>query len=395
MGVEDLQDLKKLSMLRSMINSKGIEDIMSTEFPKASPEDRISDVTSLMRKTKYYDVPVIEDGEYVGMLSYGTMLKKGSVSLDTKTHKLVGRPPTVSKGMSITDVAEMMISSNSRQLAVLNSGGKKVIGTISRSALLEAAAEVKSFREIKVWELMSNPVESVKNTAMLDDALEIMTGLDIRTVPVVDNAGRVVGIVGMNEVTDHFRKSDAKTIGDASGSKKERASVPIDTICATAPKTVNWDDDVGTAARVMIDNEISTLPVLEGEELVGILTQYDIVELISACREREVLYVQISGLDDNDKSYHDSIYDTIGKEVEKIAKISKPSSLTMHVAKYKDKGENNKYSITARLATDNYSLSLKEVGWDLIKTVNDLMKRMTSEVASAKDTRRTYRRRKR
>ncbi len=382
-------------MLRSVINSREIEDIMSTEFPKASPEDRISDVTSLMRKTKYYDVPVIDNGEYVGVLSYGTMLKKGNVSLDTKIQKLVSKPPTVSKGMSITDVAEMMISSNSRQLAVLNSGGRKVVGTISRSALLEAAAEVKSFREIKVWELMSNPVESIRDTAMLDDALEIMTGLDIRTVPVVDSADRVVGIVGMNEVTEHFRKSDAKTIGDASGSKKERAAVPISTISATAPKTVNWDDDIGTAARIMIDNDISTLPVLEGEELVGILTQYDIVELISACREREVLYVQISGLDDDDKAYHDSIYDIIGKEVEKIAKISKPSSLTMHVAKYNEKGENNKYSITARLSTDNYNLSLKEVGWDLIRVVNDLMKRMTSEVVSAKDARRTYRRRKR
>ena len=111
MGVEDLQDLKKLSMLRSVINSREIEDIMSTEFPKASPEDRISDVTSLMRKTKYYDVPVIDNGEYVGVLSYGTMLKKGNVSLDTKIQKLVSKPPTVSKGMSITDVAEMMISS--------------------------------------------------------------------------------------------------------------------------------------------------------------------------------------------------------------------------------------------------------------------------------------------
>lgn len=382
-------------MLRSVINSRGIEDVMSTEFPKASPEDRISDVTSLMRRTKYYDVPVIDNGEYVGVLSYGTMLKKGNVSLDTKIQKLVGRPPTVSKGMSITDVAEMMISSNSRQLAVLNSGGRKVIGTISRSALLESAAEVKSFREIKVWELMSNPVESVKDTAMLDDALDIMTGLDIRTVPVVDSAGRVVGIVGMNEVTEYFRKSDAKTIGDASGSKKERAAVPISTISATAPKTVNWDDDIGMAARIMIDNDISTLPVLEGDELVGILTQYDIVELISACREREVLYVQISGLDDDDKAYHDSIYDIIGKEVEKIAKISRPSSLTMHVAKYNEKGENNKYSITARLSTDSYNLSLKEVGWDLIRVVNDLMKRMTSEVVSAKETRRTYRRRKR
>ena len=41
----------------------------------------------------------------------------------------------------------------------------------------------------------------------------------------------------------------------------------------------------------MIDNDISTLPVLEGEELVGILTQYDIVELISACRrERSSMF---------------------------------------------------------------------------------------------------------
>lgn len=395
MGVEDLQDLKKLSMLRSMINSKGIEDVMNTEFPTASPEDRISDVTSLMRKTKYYDMPVVDKGEYVGMLSYGTVLKKRSATLDTKIQKLVGKPPTVTKGMSITDVAEIMISNNSRQLAVLNSGGKKIVGIVSRSALLQAASEIKSFREIKVWELMTNPVESVRNTAMLEDALDIMTGLDIMTIPVVDGAGRVVGILGMKEVTEYFRRNDPKTVGDASGSKKERASVPVETISATAPRTVSWDDDIGVATKIMIDNDISTLPVLEGDELVGVLTQYDVVELISACREREVLYVQIGGLDDNDKAYYEAMHDTVEKEVEKIAKVYKPSSLTIHVAKYKKAGENNKYSITARLVTDNYSLNLKEVGWDLVRTVSDLMKRMTSEVVSMKETRDSYRRRKR
>ena len=60
MAVKDLEDLKKLSMLRSQIDGISVERIMSEDFPVVSPEDRIADVLSVMKKTRYQDVPVVD-----------------------------------------------------------------------------------------------------------------------------------------------------------------------------------------------------------------------------------------------------------------------------------------------------------------------------------------------
>ncbi len=393
MGVKDLEDLKKISMLRSQIESKKIEDIMDTEFPKVGPEEKLIDALNMMRKTGYQDIPVIEDGEYIGTISYGSILKKKSIALDSKVRNLVNTPPVVTKDIGLTNVAEIMVLNNLRQVPVVSANKKKVIGCIGRMQMVKLVEGVKVFKDIKSWEIMTSPVEGVKENALLDDALEIMRSLDIRTVPVTDASNNLVGIVGMKEVIDNNWKANNKTVGDISG-KNKASSTTIESVCVSAVKTVGWNDDIETAVELMTDNGISTVPVVEDGELVGILTQYDIIELISACRERQFLFVQLSGLDDEDKGYSSAIYDVIKDEVDKINKIVTPESLSINVAKYNEKGDKNKYSITARLIANGRAYSAKQVDWDIIKTVNDLMKKITEMVKEEKDSVGTYRKRK-
>lgn len=393
MGVKDLEDLKKISMLRSQIESKKIEDIMDTEFPKIGPEDKLIDALTLMRKTGYQDIPVIEDGEYIGTISYGSILKKKSIALDSKVRNLVNTPPVVTKEIGLTNVAEIMVLNNLRQVPVVSSNKKKVIGCVGRMQMVKLVEGVKVFKDIKSWEIMTTPVEGVKENALLEDALEIMRSLDIRTVPVTDSQNNLVGIVGMKEVIDNNWKNNNRTIGDISG-KNKAASTTIESVCVSAVKTVGWNDDIETAVELMTNSGISTVPVVEDGELVGILTQYDIIELISACRERQFLFVQLSGLDDEDKGYTSAIYDVIKDEVDKINKIVTPESLSINVSKYNEKGERSKYSITGRLIANGRAYSAKQVDWDLLKTVNDLMKKITEMVKEEKDSAGTYRRRK-
>ena len=390
MGVKDLEDLKKLSMLRSQIDGISVEKIMTTEFPSIGSDSTIANALSVMKDTRYQDLPVVDNGAYVGVVSYYSILRKKSVTLDAKVKNLIRNIQTATAEMEITKIAEMFITSNCRQIPILN--GKKIIGVVKRNQIIDIVRDIKALKEIKVWEIMTNPVEAVKVHDLMDDALEIMIRNNIRTLPVVDGTDRVTGVIGMREIILNNWKKENKTIGDLQ--KSVRSQITVESIATTSAKTVEWDADVYEAVGVMVKNGFSTLPVTESGGLVGVITEYDIVELISACRERDMLFVQISGLEEDEKDYTDAIYADIEAMVAKVSKIYKPESLNIHVTRYNEVGGNPKYSITARMFINGTGLMMKEVGYDLTKTMSDLIKKLEAAVIDMKESKVSFRNRR-
>lgn len=390
MGIKDLEDLKKLSILRSQIDGISVEEILITEFPTVSSEDRISDALGKIRQSGYQEIPIVDDGAYAGMVSYGSILKKKNLAMDTKVKNLVRNLPTLTMDTEITKIAENMVVNNCRVLPVLN--GKKVVGLVSRRGLIGIAARMKALKDIKAWEIMTSPVEFVKENAMLSDAIELMRRLDIRTIPVMNNADEIIGVVGMREIIDNFWKDESKTPGDIE--KNAKAQITIESVCTTSIITIDWNSNVDTACSLMEKNKFSTLPVVDGLETVGVLTEYDIIELISSCRERDALFVQISGLEDEDKIYTDAMYKDIEEEMKKISKIYKPESLVIHVSRYNEDGDKKKYSIIGKLFIDGTVVNAKVVDWDLVKANNELIKKIGDTVMDLKDSRVTFRKRK-
>ena len=288
-------------------------------------------------------------------------------------------------------VAEKMVQSNSRQLPVLaGNAKKKIVGVVSRGSIVDIVSRLKTINEIKVWEIMTNPVETVKSTDTLDTALNLMRALDIRTVPVVSSDGDIEGVIGMSEIIEHNWKGGARSLADFTDVKIE-----VSSICTDVAYTVSWDSDLESAADLMVQYGISTVPVLESGKAVGVITQYDILEVVSACKERDTLFIQLSGLSEDDKEFTEELYKVIENEVAKIAKVGSPSSLTVHYAKYKEAGDRQKYSVSARLALDSEVFTAKAIEWDIIKVTKDLMRKVSDAVMDRKDEKDTYRRRKR
>ncbi len=377
-------------MLKSQIDAISVKDVAVSDFPTLDSEDTLSDSLALMRKTGYQEIPVLEGGAYVGMMRYSTILRKKSASPDAKVKTFVSGLPVVSEDMEITKIAEYMVTNNCRQLAIVN--GKKVTGIVFRTALIEIAARMKSLKDVKVWEIMTTPVDYVKDTDVLATAIEDMRRLDIRTVPVVNGAGKLVGVVGMKEVIDNGWKAGERSIGGIS--KSPSANILVDSIATTAVLTVDWGDDLEKAVNIMAEKNISTLPVMDGDDMVGILTEFDIIEMISACRERDQLYVQISGLEDDDKIYADAMYSDIAAAMSRISKIYKPESLSIHVTRYNEGGDKRKYSLIGKLFVDGRTINAKEIGWDLVDTNNNLIKKISDSVINIKDSNLSFRKRK-
>lgn len=140
-----------------------------------------------------------------------------------------------------------------------------------------------------VRELMTpNPVTIQPDTSV-PDALRLMRERKVRRLPVVDSHGRLVGIVSDKDLL-WASPSPATTLAvweipDILGKLK------VEKVMTTNVVTVAEKTPLEEAARIMADKKIGGLPVMEGHELVGIITETDLFKTLL-----ELLGVRRSGV---------------------------------------------------------------------------------------------------
>ncbi len=125
--------------------------------------------------------------------------------------------------------------------------------------------------------MSSNPV-TILDTASIDDGLHLMRERKVRRLPVLDASGKMVGIVSDKDLL-HAAPSPATSLSVyelhyllAKLSVRQVMSSPVISVSADTP--------VEEAARVMADNKIGGLPVVEGDRLVGIITETDVFKIL-------------------------------------------------------------------------------------------------------------------
>ena len=121
-----------------------------------------------------------------------------------------------------------------------------------------------------------NPVTVRENTSMYD-ALKIMRENNVRRLPVLNGDGKLVGMVSEKDLL-YASPSPATSLSvweisylTSKISVKELMSTQLVTICEDCP--------LEEAARLMVDNKIGGLPVMRGDQLVGIITETDLFKI--------------------------------------------------------------------------------------------------------------------
>lgn len=125
-----------------------------------------------------------------------------------------------------------------------------------------------------VTDRMSSPPLTIHASDPMQDALNKMKKEGVRRFPVVDKAGKLVGIVSENDLL-HASPSDATTLSMWELNYM-LSKIKIEEVMTTKVITVDADTPIEEAARVMNDNKIGGLPVLRDGELVGIITETDL-----------------------------------------------------------------------------------------------------------------------
>ena len=135
---------------------------------------------------------------------------------------------------------------------------------------------------MRVRELMSQDVATIGVGDSCREAVGRMVRRKIRHLPVVDGAGALVGVVTDRDLRHHlFEPSVLRGIGAVSVDALLRA-VPVKEAMSSPVVTVAPDDDLEEAARVMLEDKVGSLPVVENGRVVGIITETDLLRRI--CR---------------------------------------------------------------------------------------------------------------
>ncbi len=127
-----------------------------------------------------------------------------------------------------------------------------------------------------VKDVMTRNLITVDPETSFTDALKIMRENKIRRLPVLEN-GRLVGIVTEKDIL--YASPSKATSLDIWELHYLLNKLKIREIMTKDVVTIQEDTPIEDAAKIMVDNKIGALPVMKGDELVGIITETDIFKV--------------------------------------------------------------------------------------------------------------------
>ena len=146
---------------------------------------------------------------------------------------------------------------------------------------------------ITVKDIMTTDLITVTPDMDISRAAKILLDNRINGVPVVDDGGRLVGILCQSDLITQqkklpiptlftfldglFRLTSMKQIEKQVG---KIAALTVSEAMTPEPVTVRPDTGIETVASLMVDSNFHTLPVVQNSELVGIIGKEDVLRTL-------------------------------------------------------------------------------------------------------------------
>jgi CBS domain-containing protein len=118
-------------------------------------------------------------------------------------------------------------------------------------------------------EAMTGGVECIGENDSVLDAARKLADLDVGAMPICGEDNRLKGMI-----TDRDIVIEVLAKGD------DPASVTAGSLAQGKPVTIGADDSLSEALRTMTEHQVRRLPVIDGHDLIGMLSQADLAKAL-------------------------------------------------------------------------------------------------------------------
>ena len=151
---------------------------------------------------------------------------------------------------------------------------------------------------ITVTDIMTTDLITFAPDMDISRAAKILFDNRINGAPVVDDSGRLVGILCQSDLITQQKKLPIPTIftfldglirltsmKQIEKQVRKIAALTVSEAMTPKPVTVRPDTGVETVAALMVDKNFHTLPVVEDSRLVGIIGKEDVLRTLLSTTE--------------------------------------------------------------------------------------------------------------
>jgi CBS domain-containing protein len=273
-----------------------IEDVMNEEVILAEENEQVSHARNLMLKHGYSRILVVDqEGKPVGIITEkdlirkmranGPQWKRRPIDKISIRRVMTPNPVIITPYRELREVVELMIKNNVSSIPVADED--EVVGIVTKNDLMNFYSQ-KFTGKWKVSQLMTSEVITVNENHSIGHVISIMDDKKIGKV-IVMRDNEPVGIItsanisfanvedpetGMSvEKIAFLRKTD----GHEKRNVREVSLVTAGDIMTNHLIKIGADEDAAKAADMMVKEEVSGIPVVDGDELLGIITKTDII----------------------------------------------------------------------------------------------------------------------
>ena len=176
----------------------------------------------------------------------------------------------------LRDAVGVMVERNVGGLPVVDDEGK-IWAIITERDIIDLF--MGKISGVRVEEEMSTKILTANPSTTIFEAVRTMTSQGFRRLPIVSDR-KLAGIMTVMDIVRYF---GSKKVFEhlRAGTITQVLQTPIMEVAAQKVVTVEPQMDVGVAAKLMRDNNIGALPVVEDGKLVGIITERDFFKVIA------------------------------------------------------------------------------------------------------------------
>jgi CBS domain-containing protein len=148
---------------------------------------------------------------------------------------------------------------------------------------------------LKVKDIMTKELVTVSPQTEITIAAKILLEKRINGLPVIDDSGKLVGILCQSDLVAQQKSIPIPSVYTVLDSfipltslkridkeVKKIAALKVEQAMTPKPVTVGPETDIEDVARLMVDKKYHTLPVMEGDKIVGVVGKEDVLKTLLA-----------------------------------------------------------------------------------------------------------------